>query len=124
MLNRKTASTRRQRGLSLIGLLIFGIIAVMLVVLGMRVMPSALEYFAIKRAVNTIAASGATSAVDVQRAYDRQAAIDDLTSVSGRDLVVERTDTGVSIGFRYEKRVPLFGPASLLIEYEGQSAAK
>lgn len=124
MMNRKTASARRQRGLSLIGLLIFGIIAVMLVVLGMRVMPSALEYFAIKRALNTIASSGASTPADIQRAFERQAAIDDFTSISGRDLVIERTDAGVTIGFRYEKRVPLFGPASLLIEYEGKSAAK
>lgn len=113
---------RRQRGLSLIGLLFFGIIAVMLVVLGMRVMPSALEYFAIKRAINSIASSGLTTPAEVQRAFDRQAAIDDLTSITGRDLVIERNGQRLDIAFGYEKRVPLFGPASLLIQYEGSTA--
>lgn len=123
-MKRTAPSPRRQRGLSLIGLLIFGIIAVMLVVLGMRVMPSALEYFAIKRALETVASSGVTSTAEIQRAFERQAAIDDFTSISGRDLIIQRTDTGVSIGFQYEKRVPLFGPASLLLEYKGESVAK
>jgi hypothetical protein len=118
------AAARRQRGLSLLGLLFFGIIAVMLVVLGMRVMPSALEYFAIKRALNTIASSGASSPVEVQRAFDRQAAIDDFTSVSGRDLLIERDGQQLNISFSYEKRVPLFGPATLLIQYEGSTAPK
>ncbi|HWS75850.1 MAG TPA: DUF4845 domain-containing protein [Quisquiliibacterium sp.] len=118
------AAARRQRGLSLIGMLFFGIIAVMLVVLGMRVMPSALEYFAIKRALTTISTSGVTSPVDVQRAFDRQAAIDDLTSITGRDLIVQRNGQQLDISFSYEKRVPLFGPASLLIQYEGSTASR
>jgi hypothetical protein len=118
------AAARRQRGLSLIGMLFFGIIAVMLVVLGMRVMPSALEYFAIKRALTTISTSGVTSPVDVQRAFDRQEAIDDLTSITGRDLIVQRNGQQLDISFSYEKRVPLFGPASLLIQYEGSTASR
>lgn len=118
------AVARRQRGLSLLGLLFFGIIAVMLVVLGMRVMPSALEYFAIKRALNTIVTSGASSPADVQRAFDRQAAIDDFSALTGRDLLIERDGQGLNISFSYEKRVPLFGPATLLIQYEGSTASK
>lgn len=115
---------RRQRGLSLIGLLFFGIVAVMLVVLGMRVMPSAMEYFAIKRSLNAIATSGVATAADVQRAFDRQAAIDDFTSITGRDLMVQRDGQQMVISFSYEKRVPLFGPASLLIQYEGSTASR
>lgn len=118
------APARRQHGLSLLGLLVFGIIAVTLVVLGMRVMPSALEYFAIKRALNTIASSGVTSPVDVQRAFNRQAAIDDFTSVTGQDLMIVRDGQQIEISFSYEKRVPLFGPATLLILYEGSTASK
>lgn len=114
----------RQRGLSLISLLFFGIIAVMLVVLGMRVMPSAMEYFAIKRALNSIATSGARSPADIQRAFDRQAAIDDFTSITGRDLIVERDGEQLTVSFGYEKRVALFGPVSLLIQYEGSTASR
>jgi hypothetical protein len=113
---------RRERGLSLIGLLIFGVIAVMLVVVGMRVLPTALEFAAIKRAVERIAVSGEKSTVEIQRAFDRSAAVDDIVSIRGRDLQVVRDGAKVTISFRYEKRIPLFGPASLLLDYQGTSS--
>jgi len=116
-----TATSRRQRGLSLIGVLLFGVIAVVLVTLGMRVMPSALEFSSIKRTVNQIASSGTTGTTEIQRAFDRQAAIDDIVSIGGKDLIVDRDGQQVTISFSYEKRVPLYGPASLLIHYEGSS---
>jgi len=45
-------SLRRQRGLSLFGLLFFGVIALGIVVIVMRVAPSAMEYLAAKRALD------------------------------------------------------------------------
>jgi len=44
--------------------------------------------------------------------------------VSGRDLLIERDGQQLNISFSYEKRVPLFGPATLLIQYEGSTAPK
>jgi hypothetical protein len=119
-----TSQPRRQRGLSLIGLLFFGIVAVMLVVLGMRVLPSALEYIAIKRAITRVATSGETGTTEIQKAFDRIAAVDDIATLTGKDLLITRNGSQVTIGFRYEKRIPLFGPASLVIDYEGNTAQK
>jgi hypothetical protein len=114
--------SRRQRGLSLIGLLFFGIIVVMLVVVGMRVLPTALEFMAIKRAIVRIATSGETSPQQIRSAFERSAAIDDIVSIQGKDLVVTRDGNKVTISFRYEKRIPLAGPASLLLDYQGSAS--
>ena len=116
------AIARRQRGLSLIGLLIFGIVIVMMVVVGMRVLPTVLEFTAIKRAITRIATSGETSTVEIQRAFERSAAVDDIVSIRGKDLQIVRDGTRVTISFSYEKRIPLFGPASLLLDYQGTSS--
>ena len=113
---------RRERGLSLIGLLLFGIVAVMLVVVGMRVLPTALEFMAIKRAVERISTSGETGRTEIQRAFERSAAVDDIVSIQGKDLVITRDGNKVTISFRYEKRIPLFGPASLLLDYQGSAS--
>ena len=43
-------------------------------------------------------------------------------SIRGKDLLITREGGNVSIGFRYEKRIPLFGPASLLLDYQGNSS--
>ena len=88
----------RQRGLSLFGLLFFGFIALGLVVLVMRVMPSALEFFAAKRALDKIAASGETTPLEIQKSFDKISAI--------------------------EKKVPLVANASLLLEYEANATSK
>jgi len=112
---------RRQRGLSLIGLILFGIIAVMLVVVGMRVLPTVLEYTAIKRAIGKIATAGTTNTLEIQKSFDRIAAVDDIASINGKDLLIQRDGGRVVISFQYEKRIPLFGPASLLLDYRGSA---
>lgn len=116
------AFARRERGLSLIGLILFGIVAVMLVVVGMRVLPTALEYVAIKRAIARVVSSGEVSAAEVQRSFDRIAAVDDIVSIKGKDLKIERDGSKLTVSFRYEKRVPLYGPASLLLDYQGSAS--
>lgn len=117
------AFARRERGLSLIGLILFGIVAVMLVVVGMRVLPTALEYVAIKRAISRVVTSGGVSATEIQRSFDRIAAVDDIVSIKGKDLKIERDGSNLTVSFRYEKRVPLYGPASLLLDYQGSASS-
>jgi len=100
------AGRARQRGLSLFGLLFFGVIALGLVVLVMRVMPSALEYLAAKRAL------------------DKISAIEDIASITGKDLKIVKSGNSVTISFAYEKKVPLVANASLLLEYEANATTK
>ncbi|MCL4744920.1 MAG: DUF4845 domain-containing protein [Burkholderiaceae bacterium] len=112
---------RAQRGLSLLGMLLFAIVAVTVVVVGMRVMPSALEYMAAKRAINRVASSGETNPIEIRRSFDRIAAVDDIVSIGAKDLQIERDGNSVRVSFRYEKRVALFGPASLVLDYQASA---
>lgn len=114
----------RQRGLSLFGLLFFGVIALVLVVLVMRVLPSSLEYFAAKRALDKIASMRETSPLEIQKAFDRISAIEDIASITGKDLKVVKNGNAVTISFAYEKKVPLVANASLLLEYEASATSK
>ncbi|RIK93843.1 MAG: DUF4845 domain-containing protein [Burkholderiales bacterium] len=119
------ASRQRQAGLSLPGLLLAAVVIVVVALIGLRVVPSALEYRAIVSAVNKIGSSGANTPRDVQAAFDRFAAVDDIRSISGKDLAVERMPDGtMSVSFQYEKRIPLYGPASLVIDYQGSNRVR
>lgn len=116
------ARRRAQRGLSLIGLVLAAAVIVFAALLVMKVVPSALEYNAIRGAITKVATAGGNSIRDYQVAFDRYAAIDDITSIAGKDLVIEKRGDGHTvISFEYEKRIPLFGPASLVIHYRGSS---
>lgn len=119
------APLRRQAGLSLLGLLLAAFVVVVVALVGLRVVPSALEYRAIVSAVNKVGSSGANTPRDVQVAFDRFAAIDDIQSIAGKDLQVERQPDGtMAVSFQYEKRIPLYGPASLVIDYHGSNRVR
>lgn len=110
-----------QRGLSLIGLLFSAAIVIFVVLVGLRVIPTVIEFFAIRSAVEKVASSGAATPRDIQTSFDRFAAVDDIDSITGRDLLIERIDGRMTVSFSYEKRVDLFGPVALLIHYHGSS---
>lgn len=120
-LSRIRAVRRPQRGLSLIGLLLSAALVIAVVLAGLRVVPTVLEFFAIRSAVEKVATSGAATPRDIQVSFDRYAAVDDIESITGRDLLIERVDGGLVVSFSYEKRVDLFGPVALLIHYHGSS---
>mgnify|MGYP003506020526 CR=1 FL=1 len=114
----------KNRGMSLIGLLfVLGILA-LLVVLASKIAPTVIEYMSIKRAISSVKLTNGGSASEIQRAFNKQADVGYITSIDGRDLIIEKTETGLEISFSYTKKIPLVGPASLLLEYEGTTAKK
>ena len=115
---------RRQEGMSGIGIFIVLVLVVFAALIGMRVTPAYIEYFAIKKAVNSIVESGelrGASVADVRKAFERRQAIDDFTSVGPQDLEITKDGGQIVIAFAYEKRVPLFYNISLLIDFSGST---
>ena len=115
---------RSQRGLTLISLLIVSAVIILFAIIGMKVMPAYIEYFTIKRTLQQLARSpdlrgGNTR--DVQGAFDKYAQIDDIKSVAGRDLAVEKHGDGFTASVAYSTRVQLFGNISACIEFEASS---
>lgn len=110
-----------QRGFSLVGflstLILLGTISVLLV----RAGPSVVEYWAIGKAVSA-ASLTANSPQELRRAFDKLAAAGYIDSVEGKDLEITGTGKEMEIRFAYQKIIPLFGPASLLIDYRGNHA--
>jgi Tfp pilus assembly protein PilE len=113
-------SKLKQRGVSLVGFIFLLAIAAVLGVLALRTVPSVVEYFSIKKAIVHAKQAG-SSPTEIRRAFDRQAQAGYITTVSGKDLHIVQADGGFEVGFAYEKVIPLVGPASLLLEYEGST---
>ena len=114
--------TRRQEGLSLVGMVVVLVVLGMLAVVGMKVLPTFVEYRAAVSAVKKAKASANTVA-EIQKAFDRSAAIDDITTISGKDLDITKVNDDIVIAFAYTKKIELFGPVSLTIDYVGSSKA-
>jgi Domain of unknown function (DUF4845) len=110
----------RQRGLSLITMVLAVCVLGFFGVLALRITPTFVEYRAITSAVKK-AAVGAHTIPEIQSQYQRSADIDDITSVAGKDLDIQKVDDNFVVSFAYEKKIPLFGPVSVVIDYAGSS---
>lgn len=112
------AGKGREAGVSLSGLIVVLVVLGALALVAMRVFPSWAEYRSVKQAIVAAKAAGGGNR-ELQQAFQRNAEINNITSVSGRDLVITRDNGEADISFAYEKRIPLAGNVSLLIDYAG-----
>ena len=116
---RPRQSRFRQRGISFMGLLFVGIVVACVGIVVAQVIPTLIEYQAITKAANR--AKEGTTVPEVRAIFDRAQAIDDFKSVSGKDLEVRKDGDKVVVSFAYDREIPLFGPAYLLLKYRGES---
>lgn len=114
---------KKQRGVSLSGLLVAAVILAVVSLLGMKVVPDVIEYFQILKTVKAISGDPGVknSVADVRRAFDRAATIDNISSITPQDLDITKDGGNLVISFGYEKRIALFGNVSLLIDFQGSS---
>ncbi len=89
--------------------------------MALRVGPSLLEFWAIEKAV-AAAAAVANTPEELRKTFDRLAAAGSIDTIAGKDLQISGRGTDMQVGFAYEKRIPLIGPTSVLIEYKGSTA--
>ena len=109
----------RQRGLSFIGLLIVVALLGVSGVIAAQIFPTVVEFQAIKKGAER-AATGSTVA-EVRALFDKQAAIDDFKSVTGKDIEVTKEGDKIVVKFAYKREIHLTGPAYLTLKYEGRS---
>lgn len=113
---------RSQRGVTLIGLLSWAVVVGFIGYVLIRTVPTVLEFQAIQKAVDTIAANPQPTVAGIRNAFDRQKEIEySIETISGKDLDITKENDRVVIRFAYDKEVELIKPVYLLIRYEGQS---
>ncbi len=112
----------RQLGIGLGGLLVGAVIFIVLAMVGMKVGPSYLEFFAIKKAVNAIAQEKRDASVaEIRKTWDARATIDDISSVKGADIEVTKDGGAVTITATYRKEVPLVANVGVYIDFRAAS---
>ncbi len=113
--------SRAERGVTLIGLLLWAIVVAFVALIIVRVLPTVNEYTTIQRAVQKIAASAPSTVAEARGAFDKQKEIEySIASIGGKDLQVTKENDRVVIRFAYDKEVELFEPVFLLIKYRGE----
>lgn len=110
----------KQRGVSFIGLLFVVVVLASLGVVGAQVFPTAMEYQAITKAVKK-AAIGAASPADVRKSFENISGVDNISSISSKELDITKEGDKIVVNFAYERQFHLIGPAYLTLKYAGSS---
>lgn len=108
-----------QRGLTLISLLFVGGMVAVAGVITAQVVPTVIEYQTILKAANK--AKEGNTVAEVRMIFDRAASIDNISSITAKDLEVTKENDKVVVSFAYQREFRLVGPAFLTLKYSGQS---
>jgi type II secretory pathway pseudopilin PulG len=120
-MTRISGSTRKQQGITLFGLIVVLAVLGCIGVLVAKVTPTTIEYFSIKKAIASARTAG-TTVQEIQNAFNKQAEVGYIDAISGKDLEITKNGDDIQISFAYQKKIPLVGPVSLLIDYAGSTA--
>ena len=115
----------RQSGLTILGFMLVAAVVVIFAMVGFRVVPSYIEYFSVKRALedtmrggsvdpNNPAAFRAELARRLQTSY--------VEDVKSADAILTRQGTQVVAEMAWERRLHLVGNMYILLEFEARSA--
>lgn len=113
----------RQAGVTLTGLLLTLVGIGVAAVLAIQVLPTYTEYQSAKRAISSARAAGSTEK-EIRAAFDRQAEVGYITSLSGNDLEVTNRNGVFDVSFAYRKVIHLVANVSLQMDYAAGTATR
>ena len=114
---------KKQLGISLGGLMAGAAVLIVFAMVGMKMAPSYIEFFAVKKAVNALATEtrGGATVVEIRKNFDQRATIDDINTVKGSDLEITKDGGSVVISVGYRKEIPLFSNIGVYIDFRAAS---
>lgn len=112
---------QQQQGVSLVGLIFILAILIMLFMLGAKVAPVVIEYRSIRDAI-FIAKKDRNTVREIQQSFDNQKISGYFEAISGSDLEITKDGNQFEVSFAYQKKIPLFGPVSLVFDFEASTA--
>ena len=114
----------RQLGLSIIGLVLTSVVLILVLLLLMKTLPPYMEFFTAKKFVNQIAQEQrGGSVLDIRKAWQLKTAVENVESVSDKDLEITKEGGEVVISFAYRKDIPLFANVGVYLDFRASSQA-
>lgn len=118
-------SMKPQQGMTFLSLLIVIIVCSFFAVLAMKLVPSYIEYFTVKKALNRLAHEPdfkSMSKSQILDAFNKTSAIDNISSVDSKDLSFLRDESGKTVvSVDYQVVVPLVANVSVLLDFEAST---
>ena len=109
---------KKQRGMGALGIFLLLALFIGAAIVGMKMVPAYLEYYAIKRAFQKLSGDlDGASVKDIKMKFSNHATIDDIKSVQPDDLEISKEGGKVVVSASYQVTIPLAGNVSLLMDF-------
>jgi len=117
------STIKRQAGIGLFSLIFVGLIIIVLLIIGAKLVPAITEYMAIEKAIQSIR-NEADTVPKIRSAFDRYAQIDDIKSIAGKDLDITKDAERIVISYAYTYQIPITDNVRLVIDFSGTTSAR
>ena len=118
---RRPAGRRRERGITVIGMLcILGLIGIVAFA-GLRLLPLYLNYMKVSRSMDAAAAEFKSDNPDpglIRRSLEKHWQIEDISTVEAKDVTIEKTESGVELHVAYDDASPYISNVSLSVHFD------
>ncbi len=117
---RPNTSGRTQHGLSMIGFLFVAVVVVVVAMIGFRVTPAYIEYFAVQRAMQETLSQmqNISSAQEFRRAIDGRLNVNYVEAVKASDFEFKKQGNVITATASWERKLHVAGNAFILLEFE------
>lgn len=119
--------SRRQRGISLSGLMVGVVILAFVFIMGLKIIPVYMQDAEIKNlfvAIATDPEMQKASPLEIRQSYGKRASIDNITAISMDDIDISREQDRLVLSASYDVKIPLVSNLSLYMEFEPSSASQ
>ena len=114
----------RQRGMGLLALIFWALASVFVFMVALKILPVYKENMAIKKTLSAMASDSILQngeKWEIRKSFNERADIDDISSVNGGDLEIDKEDGKIVLGIAYSVKTPLFANISLYIDFNESS---
>jgi hypothetical protein len=110
--------------MGLLALMFWALISVFVFIVVLKLIPVYKENLAIKTTLSAIASDSVLQnreKWEIRKLFNERAEIDDISSVNGADLEIDKEDGKIVLGIAYSVKTPLFANISLYINFNESS---
>src|SRR5258708_36224637 len=110
---------RKQRGLSLVNLIVGLAVVGFLGVMAAKLLPAYIEYFQVKKILSTMEQAGdlKNSVRDIRKSFETRNAIEDVKSVKGEDLEITKEGGETVVSVNWSAKVGLVSNISACLDF-------
>lgn len=112
---------RRQRGVTLGGFISWAVVVGVVLVIGMKLLPSYIEYWRVQSILGKLAKNPelrSGSIGDVRAAFVKQTMVESVNAVGPNDIELTKEGNGFTLSASWYAKVPIAGNVSAYMDFD------